>query len=360
MRMLAHAALGIVLIALVLYTVGLGVYAVASTAPALDSQPTTAEQASETLAALGLAELYPFRNRFVDTPHGRMHYVEEGSGPVLLCLHGNPTWSFLYRDFVTGLSDTARVVAPDLIGFGLSSKLSEPADYSIDGHIDDVAALITALDLRDVTLVLQDWGGPIGIGVALRQPERIRAIVAMNTLAFMPDDGELSAPLALRLVREPVLGELLVQGLGVFNRVFVPGLIRNPEHRNAVVRAAYDRVQGNWQERAGTLAFPRLLPIAPDQERVRALLEQEDRYLRGFRGPVLLIWGGRDPLFGPLLAAWQKRLPRADVLELDDAGHYLQEDAPERVVPRIREFLRASQPASGRPARNASTGRASR
>jgi haloalkane dehalogenase len=345
MRGLRTALFGTGAAAVLLYTVGLGIYAVTSTRPAVDTQPATPAAARETLRRLGLEERYPFEARFVQTPHGRMHYVEAGQGSPVLCLHGNPTWSFLYRRFLSGLSDAARVIAPDLIGFGLSEKLARAEDYSIDGHIDDVTALVEALDLRDLTLVLQDWGGPIGLGVALHAPERVRALVIMNTIGFVPDgaNGEPGPPLALRLLRLPGLGEQLVQGLGILHRVYVPRGMPRVEERGALARDAYLAVQASWQERAGTLAFPRLIPTRRGDP-VVPLLDAEDRFLARFRGPVLLVWGLRDPVFGPrILEAWRRRFPDAPVLELPEAGHFLQEDAPEAIVARVRRFLLARE-----------------
>lgn len=342
MRALRNAAVALAALGLIGYAVGLGVYAGASTRPRVASQPRDAEEARRTIERLGLEEAYPFEHRFVETPHGRMHYTELGAGDPVLCLHGNPTWSFLYREFLRGLSDRWRVVAPDLIGFGLSQKPRDPDDYSIEGHIDDVSALVETLDLRDVTLVMQDWGGPIGLGVALRHPERVRALVVMNTIGFAPKANG-GPPLALRVLRAPLLGEQLVQGLGLFHRAFVPAGIARPERRTPEVLRAYREVQGSWDDRAGTLAFPRLIPRGPDDP-VTRLLERSDAWLRSFRGPVLIVWGMRDGFFGPgLLAEWRERFPDAPVLELDSAGHYLQEDAAERIVPRIRAFLDAQR-----------------
>ncbi|MEE8558337.1 MAG: alpha/beta fold hydrolase [Myxococcota bacterium] len=338
MRALRWTVLGLGVLAALLYVVGLGIYAVASTAPDVPSQPATPEEAREAIRSLGLAEEYPFESRFVSTPHGRMHYVDAGQGSPILCVHGNPTWSFLYRNFVKGLSDSHRVVAVDLIGFGLSEKPSDPDDYSILGHVEDLSRLVETLDLRNVTLVMQDWGGPIGLGVALRYPERIRALVVMNTIGFVPE-GNGGPPFALRILRAPLLGEELVQGLGLFNRVFVPAAIVRDERKDELVRRAYVEVQGTWDDRAGTLAFPRLIPTGP-HDPVVGLLEQEDRYVREFRGPVLLAWGLRDRVFSrSILEQWRERVPQASVLELPDAGHFLQEDAHELIVPRIRKLL---------------------
>jgi len=337
MRWLRNVLLGLAGLGLLLYALALGVYSVASTAPQVDSQPVDAAAARAVIRELGLTEAYPFEHGFVRTPHGRMHYASQGTGDTVLCLHGNPTWSFLYRDFLTGLSDRTRVVAPDLIGFGLSQKLAEPADYSIEGHVDDVSALVESLDLQRITLVMQDWGGPIGLGVALRHPERIRALVVMNTVGFRPPgDG---IPLPFRMLRIPVLGEQLVQGLGLFHRAFVPLGIARDERRQRNVLAAYEGVQDTWDDRAGALAFPRLIPVDPEDPTAE-LLQQTDQYLQEFSGPVLILWGMRDPVFSKgVLEEWRQRFPAAPVVEVEDAGHFLQEDAAERIVPRIRQFL---------------------
>ena len=339
MRALRNTLIGLAGLGALVYVVGLGIFAVASTRGPVQSQPADDRAAREAVRQLGIEAEYPFRHGFVATPHGRMHYAEAGRGAPVLCLHGNPTWSFLYREFLRGLAPDQRVVAPDLIGFGLSQKLSDPDAYTIEGHIEDVSALVEALDLREIVLVFQDWGGPIGLGVAARHPERVRALVVMNTVGFVPDGANGFPPLALRVLRAPVLGEQLVQGLGIAHRAFLPAGIAKSERRDPRVLRAYRDVQGSWPERAGTLAFPRLIPDGPDHPSM-TVLERTGAYLESFRGPVLIIWGMKDPAFRPtMLAQWRKRFPDAPVLELPDAGHFLQEDAPDVVVARIKRFL---------------------
>ncbi len=152
------------------------------------------------LARLG--ELYPFASHYVDVGGYRMHYVDEGVGPAVVMLHGNPTWSFHYRELIKGLRDTYRVIVPDHIGCGLSDKPQE-YPYTLSTHIDNVERLIDRLNLESVTLAVHDWGGAIGFGWAARHPSSVRDLILFNTAAFLVD----SCPLRLRICRWPVIGE---------------------------------------------------------------------------------------------------------------------------------------------------------
>jgi haloalkane dehalogenase len=330
------------------YAVGLGIYAVASTRGPVSTQPRTAGEARAAIRALGLAEAYPFEPRFLETPHGRMHYVESGRGAPVLCLHGSSTWSLVYRELLHGIGDHARVIAPDLVGFGLSEKPADPDLYTLDGHVEDVSALIRELGLRDLTLVLEDWGGPVGLGAAARAPGLVRRLVLINTWATPGAREEDPLPIMLRHARMPLAGETLVQGLGLLPR----GVTAGSGENGRALRRAYRAVQGSWSERAGALAFPRLAPRAPDHPSGR-LLEEIDRYLRTFDGDVLLIWGLRDRWPGaPALERWRARFPAARVLALAQAGAHPQEDAPAELVARIREFLAEPGPMNGAPVRS--------
>ena len=238
MRKLAFGAAFLAVVALVAYTAGLGVYAVTSTRPRVATQPRTPDEARHALVRLDLAADYPFDHHLLLTPHGRMHYVDEGNGPALLCLHGNGSWSLECREFVRARSASSRVIAPDLIGFGLSEKPARvPADV-IEAHAADLASLVEALDLREVQLVATSSSAPIAIRLVQRAPERVRSTVL--------EESTLPAPVvASRFADTPVVGELLAQGFGALS----PGLARGP----------FGRVQGNWDERASSLALARAL-----------------------------------------------------------------------------------------------------
>jgi len=352
-----RAVLVLIGVGLAGYSVGMGIYAVASTQPGVPSQPTSADEASRVLEQLGVADAYPFQNGFAETTHGRMHYAESGQGDPVLLLHGNPTWSFLYRHLLRDLGASHRVIAPDLIGFGLSEKLATAEAYSLEGHIEDVAELVESLDLDGVTVVMQDWGGPIGLGLWLRMPDRIRALVVMNTYGF--DSGSSGAApgpaLALRALRAPLMGEQLVQGLEVPQRVFLRAALRASRAQRAErpvsterasagadpdqILDAYLSVQGSWPERAGALAFSRWLPLRSDDP-TTALMQRARRQLALTQPPGLIIWGLRDPLLrSSVLDEWRSALPQARVVELEGVGHLPPEEAPTLVSAAVRQFL---------------------
>ena len=301
-------------------------------------------RSSATLSRLGLEKSYPFRRNFLETPMGFMHYADEGSGTPILALHGNPTWSYLYRDFIRDLSSSNRVIAPDHIGFGLSDKPDETSRYTIDAHARNVETLIRALDLRDITLIMQDWGGPIGLGAAARNPDRIRAVVILNTFGFYPpvdgiDPDNLKLPAPLVVIRSRWPGRMLVSKFGFFERMAMPSAIARKD-RWKRARTAYTGVFQNAKDRAGVLAFPHLIPTNRQHPTAQILINETGPYIDRYEGPAQIYWGLRDPFYPvEALAAWKKRLPQAEVTELKDAKHYLQEDAPETIIPGIKSFL---------------------
>ncbi|MEM1038032.1 MAG: alpha/beta fold hydrolase [Pseudomonadota bacterium] len=296
---------------------------------------------------LGLAEEYPSAPKFFETPMGQMHYVDEGSGragSTVLALHGNPSWSFLYRALIKGLSPDRRVVAPDHIGFGLSDKPDNESAFTLKAHIDHLEALVLKLDLSNITLVMQDWGGPIGLGVAARHPERIKALVVMNTFGFYPPvDGmnpeKLKLPPPLLMMRSKGVGDFMVRRLGFFERQVMT--MATATKRKGAAKRAYRDIFKSPSERAGVMAFPRMIPTTTQHPAARILLEETGPYVEQFDGPARIFWGLKDPLI-PIgaLDAWKKRLPQAEVTEFKTARHYLQDDVPDELVSYMAEFLR--------------------
>jgi pimeloyl-ACP methyl ester carboxylesterase len=252
----------------------------------------------------------------------------------------------LYRSFVGPLTDAGyRVIVPDCLGFGRSEKPPRPELYRIAAHARRLEELLESLDLREATVVPQDWGGPIGLSWAVAHPERVARLFILNTIGHRPP-GEVPLPLPLRLFRTPGVGEVMVKGLGLFHRVFLfrAGVVHH-ERLTREVKRAYLAPHPNWSSRTAVLVFPREIPAGP-QGQVSDLLGGIEAGLeRHFRGkPVKIVWAMRDIAFTPevLEQLWLKTFPDAPVTRLEDAGHYLQEDAHERIVPELLGFLGAA------------------
>jgi haloalkane dehalogenase len=279
-----------------------------------------------------LAEEYPFASHAIDVDGGRMHYVDEGSGDPLLFLHGNPTWSFLFRRLVKAFRGEYRCVAPDHLGCGLSDK-PQTWRYDLAGHVENVEKLALALDLRRITLVVHDWGGPIGFGFARRHPERIARLVVTNTAAFPA-----KAPLRLRICRAPWIGEVLVRQLNGFAGLATSLAVTRPLSNAA--RKGYRLPYRNPDDRVAIARFVQDIPLSP-RDRSWEELRAIEASLESFRSlPACILWGERDAVFTPAFREeWQRRLPGATVLRLPDAGHWLFEDEPERIETFLRAFL---------------------
>lgn len=285
--------------------------------------------------------LYPFKANFFDRGAGlQMHYLDEGQGAPVLMVHGNPSWSFYYRNLVKSLSATHRCIVPDHIGMGLSDKPGDASyTYSLAQRIDDLDALIRALNLsQPLTLVVHDWGGMIGFAWAVRHPEQVTRIVILNTGAFpLPKDKAL--PKRLKLTRT-ALGAFLVRGFNAFAwGATQMGCTRHKMSReiSQAYRAPYD----SWANRIATLRFVQDIPLTPE-DRGFDLVENVAANLHRFNAlPALIVWGAKDFVFDDaFLRQWQHYLPQAKVHRLADAGHYVLEDAAEEVIPLITDFIR--------------------
>ena len=281
---------------------------------------------------------WPYEPHFYEQDGVRLHYVDEGQGEPIVMLHGNPTWGYLYRNFIPALSKTNRCIVPDEMGFGKSDKpLDKP--YTLDRHIENFSALVEELDLSDITLVMQDWGGPIGLGFAVEQPERVKRLVILNTWAFRIPEGAALAPL-LDLFRQPHVGEAMVQGLNLFVEGFLPAGIHHKERINEIM-PAYRAPFPDWNSRIGTLAYPRDIPVGDDHPSTPAMGNIQDN-LGKLNVPTTIIWGMLDPAIPPpLINTWTGVYPHAEVHRIDTASHFLQEDEPEQIVSHIQDFLKA-------------------
>lgn len=265
-----------------------------------------------------------------------MSYLDEGGDgtEAVLMLHGNPTWSYYYRHLVRALAPSIRCVVPDHIGMGASEK---PAgyDYTLATRIADVEALVAALGLKRVHLVVHDWGGAIGFGFAARHPELIGRIVILNTAAF----ASRRIPARIALCKLAGFGPLLVRGLNGFAGPAVSMAM----HRRALSadeKRGYLWPYGSWADRVAVSAFVRDIPLGPTHP-TWATLAAVERGLGQFRDrPVLVFWGGRDFCFNDhFLTRWRALLPKAKVNRIDDAGHYVLDDARAEVIPPVTDFL---------------------
>jgi cis-3-alkyl-4-acyloxetan-2-one decarboxylase len=287
-----------------------------------------------------VTDLYPFAGHFFDRGGFRLHYLDEGQGEPVLMLHGNPTWSFYYRDLVQALRTEYRAIVPDHVGCGRSDKPDDSRyDYVLASRVRDLEALIDHLQLGgNLTLVLHDWGGLIGMAYASRHPERVKRLVILNTAAFRLPAGK-RLPRSLRLCRT-VLGPLLVRGLNVFCRGAARACCVRP--MPATVRDGYLAPYDSWGNRIAVLRFVQDIPLRPS-DRSYDLLREAEEGLHRFGGvPMLICWGEKDFVFDPdFLAEWIKRFPAAEVHRFPDAGHYVLEDAGAEIVPLLQRFLKA-------------------
>jgi pimeloyl-ACP methyl ester carboxylesterase len=283
---------------------------------------------------------YPFSGHYLDLGGLRYHYLDEGQGEPLVMVHGNPTWSFYYRNLVLGLRDDYRTIVPDHIGCGLSDKPDDSRyEYSLRRRVADLETLLDHLELRDnLTLILHDWGGMIGMAFAHRHPERIKRLVILNTAAFpMPQSKRL--PWSLWWCRTPLIGPLLVRGLNGFNRGAIRYCVRKRMPRE--VRQGYLTPYDSWRNRIAVLRFVQDIPLAPGDRGFDLVKEVAHGLHRFASVPMLICWGEHDFVFDHhFLDEWRQRFPAAEVHVFPDAGHYVLEDAGAEILPLLRDFLR--------------------
>ncbi|MCE9606637.1 MAG: alpha/beta fold hydrolase [Planctomycetia bacterium] len=285
----------------------------------------------------------------------RLHYLDEGQAAgdrisqpagrpaeTLLCVHGNPTWSFYWRHFAKAFRDRYRVVVPDHLGCGLSDKPQE-YEYRLGNHIANLRHLIEVLDLRNITLLAHDWGGAIGMGAAVAEPARFSRIVLFNTAAFRST----YCPWRIRVCRTPIVGAWGVRGLNLFARAALSMATAKPERFTKLVRAGYLAPYDSYAHRVAVQRFVEDIPLHERHPSYATLthLEQSLPQLAGL--PKMFVWGMQDWCFTPqFLDRFLEFYPQSEVHRFDDAGHYVVEDAHERIVPLIGDFI-ARHPAAG-------------
>lgn len=272
---------------------------------------------------------YPFAPHFLDVSGGQMHYVDEGSGSPVVLIHGTPSWSFLYRNVIRRLYGSHRVIAPDLIGFGLSEKPTEWS-YMLSDHASNLRRLITGLDLHDVTLVVHDVGGPIGLSVLFEHPERFKRVVITNTFLWRLTDPHFTRPARLLGGR---VGKLMYTRLNLSARFFMPRVFGDRKLTSAA----------HLQYRSALARGGRVGPWAMARELRRAgdWLEQQWQRAEMLEAmPVQIVWGEKDPTFRPReLVRWIERFPSARVTRLPDVGHFIAEEVPDRLADEIEDFI---------------------
>lgn len=280
--------------------------------------------------------LYPFETKWFEVDGAAMHYVDEGprGAPPLLFVHGNPTWSFHWRRLIAALSPRHRCVAVDHLGCGLSAKPDRT--FRLEDRIEHLRLLIEHLDLSATTLAVQDWGGPIGLGAALRLPDRFVRLALFNTYAFAPP----SIPWRIALCRTPVLGEMALRGANLFSLAALRMTLARRKELPPEVAAGYLAPYDSWEHRRAVYDFVMDIPASEKHPTWRTLETIESQLPRFAGLPTVLVWGMRDWCFHPgCIDRLLKSLPQAKVERVWDAGHWVVEDAESECLDALERLM---------------------
>jgi len=288
---------------------------------------------------------YSYKYHQVDLDEGYIHYIDEGEGPVILMVHGNPTWSYLYRNVINKLKNNYRVIAIDHLGMGLSEK-PVGADYSLVSQSRRLGEFVDKLQLDDVNLMVQDWGGPIGLLWATKNKNKIKSLIIQNTLAFPinlleeEDKSKVIKQIGLLVLRFPVVGELLFCNTNFIIRSVMKSCMHKPSSKRKEVIDGYVYPYQDYNSKKACLRLVRELPMTPMHKNWQLLTELSES-IKGWDVPSLIVWGMRDPIIGfDFAKKFQSLLPNVlKTVKLEEASHFLQEDCPEEIAEAITNFL---------------------
>ncbi len=283
---------------------------------------------------------YNFQSNFFSIGDNKLHYIDEGDGDVIIMVHGNPTWSFFYRNLITLLSKKFRVIAIDHMGCGLSDK-PQTYSYTLQNHIDNLSLLVKKLKVEKYSLVVHDWGGAIGMGLAEQAPEKIEKIVVMNTAAFR----SIRIPFRISLCRIPFIGEILVRGFNGF--AWPATFMAVSKTLDKSIASTYLKPYNSWKNRIAVHRFVKDIPLNSFHPSY-ATLEKVERGLEKIKDlqiPLLIIWGGKDFCFNDFFyKEWCERFPDAETHYFENGGHYIIEDEWESIKPIfLRYFVTESE-----------------
>lgn len=281
-----------------------------------------------------LKQEYPFlKNTLLLEDHHKLNFVDEGKGEPILMVHGNPTWSFYYRNLIKEFSSTNRIIVPDHIGCGLSDK-PQDYDYSLKNHVDNLESLILKLDLKDITLIVHDWGGAIGLGVATRHPERFKKLVLLNTAAFT----DTVIPWRIDICRNRWFGERVIRHLNGF--AWPATFMATKKKLNPVVKKGFLLPYNNYKNRIATARFVQDIPLKETHPSYPEL-DRITNQLKNIKVPTLILWGGKDFCFNKhYFDKWCSLYPHAETNYYPKAGHYILEDEKDSVLKKIGEFIK--------------------
>lgn len=278
---------------------------------------------------------YTFKSKYLSVRGHTLHYIDEGSGDVILMVHGNPTWSFFYRNLITSLCKTHRVIALDNIGCGLSDK---PHDfsYTLKQHIENLTEFISLLNIESLSLVVHDWGGAIGMGYAVTHTEMLDKIVILNSAAFRSH----RIPLRINLCRLPYLGEIIVRGVNGF--AFPATFMAVTKKMSKNTKMNYLRPYNSWANRIAVYNFVKDIPLKPSHRSYSTLVKIEKglEKLNDNDIPIMILWGGQDFCFTKhFYDEWIERLPGSQPYYFEHLGHYILEDGFEEIEPYFKSFF---------------------